>query len=69
MMSKFIGQTKGHSGKGVNVSTGETASGESHSGGPSSKFIGHTKGNTDLPIDRTSGVSMGHGGGKHKAGG
>lgn len=69
MNSKFLGQTKGHSGSAVNLSTDVTATGESHSGGPSSKFIGPTKGNTDLKPDRTSGYSTGHGGGKHKAGG
>jgi hypothetical protein len=31
--------------------------------------LGHTKGNRDLPINRTVGVSGGHGGGKHMAGG
>lgn len=30
--------------------------------GPSGKFIGETKGNRDLPINRSSGVSTGHGG-------
>jgi len=42
---------------------------ESHSSVKSSKFCGATKGNTDLPTNRTSGVSSGHGGGPHKAGG
>jgi len=37
--------------------------------GKQSFFLGKTKGNKDLPIDRTSGVSSGHGGGSHKAGG
>jgi len=32
-------------------------------------FLGHTKGNKDLPTNRSSGVSSGHGGGSHKAGG
>jgi hypothetical protein len=41
----------------------------SHGGTPSGKFLGPTKGNSDLPINRTEGVSMGHGGGPHKAGG
>jgi hypothetical protein len=62
MSSKFLGQTKGHSGNAPNLSTGMGTTGESHSGGPSSKFIGTTKGNKDLPINRTEGVSMGHGG-------
>ena len=35
------------------------SSGEGHSGSPSSKFIGPTKGNTDLPPNRTAGVSAG----------
>ena len=35
------------------------SSGESHGGAPSSKFIGKTKGNSDLPCNRTSGVSAG----------
>jgi hypothetical protein len=37
--------------------------------GPSKGMLGTTKGNKDLPIDRTKGVSTGHGGGMHKAGG
>lgn len=37
--------------------------------GPSGKWLGKTKGNHDLPTDRTQGVSTGHGGGQHKAGG
>lgn len=37
--------------------------------GPSGGMLGHTKGNKDLPIDRTAGVSSGHGSGMHKAGG
>lgn len=70
MKGKFIGQTKGHSGNATNLSEGNPVNtGESHSGGPSSKFIGSTKGNRDLPTNRTSGVSEGHGGGPHKAGG
>lgn len=44
-------------------------SGGSGSGSPSSKFIGPTKGNSDLPPNRSQGVSSGHGGGPHKAGG
>lgn len=43
--------------------------GESHSSVGSSKFCGPTKGNSDLPPNRTAGVSTGHGGGPHKAGG
>jgi len=42
---------------------------ESHKPLSNSKFCGPTKGNKDLPIDRTAGVSTGHGGGQHKAGG
>lgn len=69
MESKFLGQTKGHSGKAVNLTAGDaTATGESHSGGPSSQFIGTTKGNRDLPIDRSAGMSEGHGGGQFKGG-
>ena len=41
----------------------------SHGGKVSGKFLGHTKGNKDLPINRSEGVSTGHGGGMHKAGG
>jgi len=41
----------------------------SHGGTPSGKFLGPTKGNSDLPTNRTKGVSTGHGGGPHKAGG
>lgn len=41
----------------------------SHGGTPSGKFLGDTKGNRDLPVDRSSGVSGGNGGGQHKAGG
>lgn len=37
--------------------------------GPSGKMLGPTKGNHDLPPNRTAGVSAGHGGGPHKAGG
>lgn len=40
------------------------SSGESHSGSPSSKFIGPTKGNSDLPCNRTAGVSSGGGKGR-----
>ena len=68
-----------HSGKGkmwgsltsmpMKETTAGPTSGESHSGSPSSKFIGPTKGNRDLPTNRTKGVSSGHGGGMHKAGG
>lgn len=47
----------------------QRSSGESHSAMRNSKFCGPTKGNRDLPIDRTKGVSTGHGGGPHKAGG
>jgi hypothetical protein len=43
--------------------------GESHAGSPGSQFIGDTKGNRDLKPERSSGVSTGHGGGQHKAGG
>lgn len=43
--------------------------GESHKAKGAEKFCGPTKGNTDLPPDRSSGVSTGHGGGQHKAGG
>jgi hypothetical protein len=68
--SKFIGDTKGNRDMNHNLTQmNHGGSGEGHAGRPSSKFIGDTKGNRDLPIDRTSGVSMGHGGGKHKAGG
>lgn len=35
------------------------SSGEGHGGSPSSKFIGPTKGNSDLPCNRTKGVSQG----------
>ncbi len=35
------------------------SSGSSGSGSPSSKFIGPTKGNSDLPPNRTKGVSEG----------
>lgn len=35
------------------------SSGESHGGSPSSKFIGKTKGNSDLPCNRSAGVSAG----------
>lgn len=59
MKTKFIGQTKGHSGNAVNLSNADAATGESHSGPPSSKFIGPTKGNRDLKINRSEGVSMG----------
>lgn len=41
---------------------------QSHSG-PSGQMLGETKGNKDFPPDRTKGVSSGHGGGPHKAGG
>lgn len=41
----------------------------SHGGTASGKFHGPGKGNRDLPINRTKGVSTGHGGGPHKAGG
>lgn len=45
----------------------------SHGGSPSSKFIGQTGGHirhgSKLMPERSSGVSTGHGGGKHKAGG
>jgi hypothetical protein len=50
------------------TTAGPTA-GDKASGSPASKFIGATKGNKDLPPNRTSGVSTGHGGGPHKAGG
>lgn len=43
--------------------------GSSGGGTPGSQFIGETKGNRDLKTDRSSGVSTGHGGGQHKAGG
>lgn len=68
-----------HGGKGkpwgplVGKVAAETAagptSGESHRPMKPTEFLGPTKGNHDLPIDRTSGVSTGHGGGPHKAGG
>lgn len=45
----------------------------SHGGKPSAKFVGQTGGNIrhgkKLMPERTSGVSTGHGGGPHKAGG
>lgn len=45
----------------------------SPSGSPSGKFLGQTGGNfrhgSKLMPEKTSGVSMGHGGGQHKAGG
>ena len=45
----------------------------SHGGSPSGKFLGQTGGNirhgSKLMPERSSGVSTGHGGGKHKAGG
>ncbi len=41
----------------------------SHGGTPSGKFCGPTKGNKDLPINRSSNVPGGMGGGQHKAGG
>lgn len=49
----------------------QRSSGESHKGGAGlgGKFSGGTKGNKDLPTNRTKGVSSGHGGGPHKAGG
>jgi hypothetical protein len=69
MKGKFIGDTKGNRDINHNLSQmNYGGGGESHNGRPSSKFIGDTKGNRDLPINRTDGVSMGHGG-KHKAGG
>lgn len=47
----------------------QVSSGGKATGTPSGKFLGPTKGNRDLPTDRSSGVSSGHGGGQHKAGG
>ncbi len=45
----------------------------SHGGTPSGKFLGQTKDKirhgSKLSANRTSGVSTGHGGGQHKAGG
>ena len=43
--------------------------GEGHASSIGGKFLGDTKGNRDLPTNRTAGVSSGHGGGPHKAGG
>jgi len=43
--------------------------GEGHLSVGASKFCGPTKGNRDLTPNRTAGVSTGHGGGPHKAGG
>ena len=40
------------------------SSGSSGGGSPSSKFIGPTKGNSDLPPNRTAGVSQGSYSGK-----
>jgi hypothetical protein len=37
--------------------------------GKSGFFLGKTKGNKDFTPERSSGVSMGHGRGPHKAGG
>jgi hypothetical protein len=59
----FLGATKGNAAKNTNLSTGGGGGGEGHGGAPSgSKFIGQTKGNRDLPINRSNGVSEGHGG-------
>lgn len=64
---KFLGPTKGNSNLKPNLSEGSGGgAGEGHSKGPSGKYIGPTKGNRDLPIDRTSGVSEGHGGRGHR---
>ena len=45
----------------------------SHGGSPSGKFLGQTGGHirhgSKLNHERSSGVSSGHGGGQHKAGG
>jgi hypothetical protein len=47
----------------------QESSGGGAGGTPSGKFLGATKGNRDLVPNRSAGVSTGHGGGPHKAGG
>jgi len=66
--SSTKGKAWGHPCKGAKEGYNQVG-GESHSGAPSGHFLGHTKGNRDLNPNRSAGVSTGHGGGKHKAGG
>ncbi len=45
------------------------SSGEGHPALKASKFCGPTKGNRDSNPNKSTGISSGHGGGQHKAGG
>lgn len=69
MKGEFLGDTKGNRDLPPSCSANKGGSGENH-GFKGSKYAGKpTKGNRDLPPNRTAGVSSGHGGGPHKAGG
>lgn len=66
--SSTKGKPWGHPCKGVKEGYNQVG-GEGHKSSIGGHFLGGTKGNRDLPTNRTSGVSTGHGGGLHKAGG
>lgn len=73
MKNQSTSSTKGkawpHPVSGGKEGYNQVGGGQSGHGTPGTKFIGKTKGNGDFKPERSSGVSTGHGGGPHKAGG